>query len=1129
MPLHWSKQALASLSPRRGDVRAPRLDYDEAALVKGVKASFAKYVAGFRAGIARGPAEGKALTERVIAAVEEMTPGTALEADVQGAIARVAGIAGSHDNRLERDLVRHWIARRGLAFAVEALFELGTLDLQHLRIDGRVLYDVSWIGRVEGWDLFGFQADGPREDVTRAIAAADEADYRAVVLAVGSLRTRTQRPSLRCALDALVLTERAWAGEDVAQVLAEPATTHARDLGPAVRLFSALDPDAGEALLTRAVANTRTLADGVFDAVRSLEDRALPHLVAAVAGFEAAAPKANDGLAEARQVARALAVYNDPRAAAAFTAWVGDAQSIGPVAVEYMQTFPGLATSALAPLSLEKTRKGEAARSLLLRIVRVDPAAVAGAVESLPADQRSAVQRMMDAAAQADAMDEAPPEALPTVLREPPWRKSKARPVLPVVEGLGPLAYEERVAWTDEAERARAARTPIWARYGPLAGEDLARLEDNLRDDAASTAIPYARRPVPWERLDDETALRLWQQTSPKLRIPLESEIGHMLARFGARAIGGAAAAALALMSEVAFEHVVRCDSPVVAPVVLKGLGRAGLRRACAAWLEEHPEAATLGLLPIALAPPSREKADAGAVLRHLASRGARPTILAAASRWSEPVALAAAAVLDFDPLLDCPTSPPKLSAFANVEELPPLLLADGRRVPDTAKRSLLEMLQFTPFEPPYAGIAQVRGVFDTASLDRLLLAVVDAWVAAGAATASAWALRAVAHVGSDAIARDIATSVRRWLREKGKPRALLGVAVLGRMGTDVALMHLSDLSRTARNRAVEGAADQALSAASQARGLTSEQLEDRLTPTLDLDDRGTTTLDFGPRQFVVRVDEHLQPRIFDGDALLPSLPRSTKNDDAVKGKAASARFKALKADLETVGKTLLARLERAMLTGRRWEKQEYRALLVDHPLAGRVARRLVWGAFDGPARGVLTTSFRVAEDATLAGSDDDSFTLPEGAQIGIVHPLELSEALRVQWGTILGDYELVQPFDQIGRPTYTITAGERGAKSLTRFGGRAVPSGPFLGRLETRGWRRGPVGEGWIDSFQKDFGGVVAVASFSPPLDVRGKPPDACTLDSVTFDGATLGELPPIVFSEVAFDLAPLAPRASP
>src|SRR5207253_3081227 len=162
-------------------------------------------------------------------------------------------------------------------------------------------------------------------------------------------------------------------------------------------------------------------------------------------------------------------------------------------------------------------------------------------------------------------------------------------------------------------------------------------------------------------------------------------------------------------------------------------------------------------------------------------------------------------------------------------------------------------------------GVARVRGVFRPASLDALLRAVLDAWVASGGAAASAWALRAVGHLGSDDLARDLAARVRRWPREKAKPRALMGVEVLGAMGTDLAT-------------------------------------------------------------------------------------------------AAKARWRSLREDFERVRASLLLRMELAMVRGRRWDPGAVEALFARHPIAGRAARRLVWGVFEGDGRGRLVETFRVTE-----------------------------------------------------------------------------------------------------------------------------------------------------------------------
>lgn len=47
-------------------------------------------------------------------------------------------------------------------------------------------------------------------------------------------------------------------------------------------------------------------------------------------------------------------------------------------------------------------------------------------------------------------------------------------------------------------------------------------------------------------------------------------------------------------------------------------------------------------------------------------------------------------------------------------------------------------------------------------------------------------------------------------------------------------------------------------------RGLSQEELADRLVPTLGLDDPQALIFDFGPWQFTVRFDENLNPVIFD-------------------------------------------------------------------------------------------------------------------------------------------------------------------------------------------------------------------------------------------------------------------------
>jgi hypothetical protein len=98
-------------------------------------------------------------------------------------------------------------------------------------------------------------------------------------------------------------------------------------------------------------------------------------------------------------------------------------------------------------------------------------------------------------------------------------------------------------------------------------------------------------------------------------------------------------------------------------------------------------------------------------------------------------------------------------------------------------------------------------------------------------------------------------------------------------------------------------------------------------------------------------------------------------------------------------------------------------------------------------------TSFRVAEDRTLAGVDDEALTLPEGAAVRLPHPLLLGDDV-VRWAEVFADYELVQPFEQLSRPVMAFTAEELATGRLSRLEGAKVPVGPLIGLQRNKGWR---------------------------------------------------------------------------
>ncbi|WP_234337282.1 DUF4132 domain-containing protein [Kitasatospora phosalacinea] len=192
-------------------------------------------------------------------------------------------------------------------------------------------------------------------------------------------------------------------------------------------------------------------------------------------------------------------------------------------------------------------------------------------------------------------------------------------------------------------------------------------------------------------------------------------------------------------------------------------------------------------------------------------------------------------------------------------------------------------------------------------------------------------------------------------------------------------------------------------------------------------------------------------------------LPAPGARDDQELAPAERKRFTALKKDVRTVAGDQLRRLEAAMVAQRSWSAEEFTSLFVEHPLVWHLARRLVWVADD--------TAFRVAEDRTFADADDESFALPGDATVRIAHPLHLGEERVATWSELFADYEVLQPFPQLGRPVRRFTPEEAAANRLHRFEGCTVPVGRLLG-LTKRGWERGAPQDAGVERwFSKRLG----------------------------------------------------------
>ncbi|GAA2641765.1 hypothetical protein GCM10010399_89510 [Dactylosporangium fulvum] len=469
-------------------------------------------------------------------------------------------------------------------------------------------------------------------------------------------------------------------------------------------------------------------------------------------------------------------------------------------------------------------------------------------------------------------------------------------------------------------------------------------------------------------------------------------------------------------------------------------------------WLRRRPDGAARALIPAALARPGTARRDAERALHLIVRCGHRDVVLAAAEQYGPPALDGVRALLDGDPLHVLPARIPAVPDWADPASLSRPRLRAGGVLPAGPARHLVTMLAMSTLDEPYAGVALVRRAGDPASLAEFGWALFQSWRAAGRPAAHRWAFTALGLLGDDTTVTRLAPIVRDWHAYGEHANARAGVDVLAALGTPAALRQLQRLAGQPGTARLKEHARRKAAEVAAAAGLSADELADRLVPDFGLAADGSLSLDYGSRRFTVWFDEQLRPFVTDADGRRRrDLPKPGVKDDPVVAVASYQRFVGLRKDVRTVASDQVRRLELAMVSQRRWSGADFRRFFVGHPLLWHVVRRLVWAVYG--VDGSVVTGFRVAEDRTFADVGEEVVMLADDAVVGVVHPLQLGDAVSA-WAEVFADYEILQPFPQLGRDVHTLTGDERAAQSLTHLVGRKTPTGKLLG-LERRGWRR--------------------------------------------------------------------------
>ncbi len=636
--------------------------------------------------------------------------------------------------------------------------------------------------------------------------------------------------------------------------------------------------------------------------------------------------------------------------------------------------------------------------------------------------------------ARAREPDEGSIDDAPALLCDPPWKNVKRDVEL----ALSPLPYVETITW-EPGEREKLAEMPA-VTYGNAQARPIS--DDELKEyDALPPAQKYVDSWPRWQAkhwlvldLPDSLRLELWNGGQARLyqRPPL-----FMLARFGERALDG-------LFMRDPFDAYddrmllacMRVDSPRAALVCARVMMRRRTwRKRAKEWLLAHPEAAAIGLIPAAFGRAGRVRRIAIRALRFLAVH-AQQVVRDVAARYGEEARAAVDAFAFGDPLarLDVRAHTPR---FLGVATLPRLRTKAGRVLPREATANLLAILRSRGDDVAYAGLEVLRQTLDPRSLADVAWALFLSWDLHGRRRMHEWMARAVGAFPTEDTLERLAPYVRDWTQSDPRACVVL-VDILAEIGTEAATLELTAISTAARAPVLVEAVNEVLDPKREH------------TSDLGLDARGEAVLDLGSRAVRIVLDESLVPRIaLEDGRRIAQVPRASKNDDPALVAQAVARFNRLRRESQTIAATALRRLERAMTTSRKLTLDELESRWVRHPLLGHAARRLVWSVY-----GDTRSTFRVVEDGTFADADDLPVTLDHDVLVGVAHPMELDETTLAKWGALFADYEILQPFDQLGRITFTGTLQEA-AEILKQTQGTMVEARSLLKTFASHDWER--------------------------------------------------------------------------
>ena len=359
---------------------------------------------------------------------------------------------------------------------------------------------------------------------------------------------------------------------------------------------------------------------------------------------------------------------------------------------------------------------------------------------------------------------------------------------------------------------------------------------------------------------------------------------------------------------------------------------------------------------------------------------------------------------------------------------------------------------------------------FNKEDLEVLANEVFDRWIENKAESSKKWAMVFGIIYGGEKIVPKALENINSWSKISRGSIAADAVKALAFNKSKDILLKLDGMSMTFKHKQVKNAAKLALEMAANEIGISKEELSDKIIPSLGFDKNGERIFDYGTRSFKVVLTPNLALEVYDETGKkLKNIPFPGKKDDEEKAKNSHKEFKDVKKQLKTIVSVQSKRFDMALSTNRRWSKDLWIEVFVGNPIMHNFATGLIWGIYDGIE---LIDTFRYMEDGTFNTKNEEEFEMPKSCNIGLVHPLELSQEDLNLWKEQLDSYEVVQPIEQLYRNCYVVSEEEMDKKLCERFGGIKINGYSLTSKLLTKyGWNRGEIldGAGYYEFIKED------------------------------------------------------------